>query len=131
MPGEILVEGCLLEICRVLLLVLTYYTGAVVLTIVSLGNLRCAPICTIDENVATRRKSGGDCCFRVYKGERVLRAELVALTGMVAWIALGTLIYFAVSSNNGNVAPVKQADVPIAPPDNALPPSGRLSAREV
>lgn len=122
MLGEILVEGCLLEVFRVLLVVLTYYTGAIVLTVVSLGNLRCAPIERLADTYAETRRNGGSTWLVGRDAGRALRAEWVVLTGVIVWIAFGLLIYLAVSGNDGNEAPVKQTDTFVAAPEASLSP---------
>lgn len=91
--GETIVEILLRGILEVIFYGLTYYTGAVFLTLASFGRLGLAPLDTFqDKNRGEKWWSWNIWLQRPGHG-RALRAEMVCLSGMLLWAAVGGGIY--------------------------------------
>ena len=94
---EILGEMILRPLLEVVLYGLSYWTGAVVLTVVSAGKLRLAPLDSVSE-----KNPGKERWYQVDWGlwlrrrgkARMLKAECVCLVGFLVWAVVGLVIYF-------------------------------------
>ena len=91
--GEVLLRGIL----EIIFYTLSYYTGAVVLWIVTFGQIRLAPLTSID---STNRKKNRWTDWSIWLHRpmqgRALKAECTCLVGLLTWIAIGLVVYFAV-----------------------------------
>ena len=72
---------------------ITYWTGFIVLKIVSIGNLDLAPFSTWGDRNKGRFFDMSIWLDRGY-GPRVLRMETVCIVGFLFWISIGVLGYF-------------------------------------
>jgi hypothetical protein len=73
--------------------VVGYYTGLVVLSVLSFGKIRCAPLDRIDAH----NKSRWEMTIFLNEGnQRILKVECVILVGMLFYILVGVAIYFGV-----------------------------------
>ncbi|MEM7791594.1 MAG: hypothetical protein AAF546_09360 [Verrucomicrobiota bacterium] len=86
--GELIVYG------------ISYWTGYVFLSIISLGQLNMAPLSTISEkNLGKKKWHQIDWSIWLRrKNKRALKAEMVCLAGIAVWIVAGIGIYFALSN---------------------------------
>jgi uncharacterized iron-regulated membrane protein len=89
--GEVLLRG----VFEIIFYTLAYYTGAMALWIVTLGQIRLAPLTSID---STNRKKNRwtDWSIWLHRGAhgKALKAECTCLVGMLVWVAIGFGIYF-------------------------------------
>ena len=92
--GETILEALFRGIFEVIFYGLTYYTGAVVLTLASFGRLTLAPLETLhDRNRGEKWWSWNIWLQRPGRG-RALRAESTCLVGMLVWVIVGIAIYY-------------------------------------
>jgi hypothetical protein len=89
--GEILLRG----IFEIILYTVFYYTGAVVIWIFTLGQLRIAPLSSI-ETTNRGKNRWNDWSIWLHRPfqERLLKAECVIFVGLLFWIAFGIGLYF-------------------------------------
>lgn len=99
--GEVLLRG----VFEIIFYTLAYYTGAMVLWIVTLGQVRLAPLTTIDEKNRSKRKwhqiDWSIWLHRPMRG-RALKAECTCLVGVLVWVAVGFGIYLGTREDNQN-----------------------------
>ena len=71
--------------------VIGYYTGVVVLSVLSFGKIRCAPLNRIDDY----NKSKWEMTIFLNAGnQRLLKVEFAILVGFLFYILIGVGIYF-------------------------------------
>ena len=99
--GEVLLRG----VFEIIFYTLAYYTGATALWIVTLGQIRLAPLTTIDEKNRSKRKwhqiDWSIWLHRPMQG-RALKAEFTCLVGILVWVVIGFGIYFGTRDNQPN-----------------------------
>ena len=99
--GEVLLRGIL----EIIFHTLAYYTGAIALWVVTLGQIRLAPLTTIgDKNRSKQKRHQIDWSIwlqRPMQG-RALKAECTCLVGIVVWVAIGFGIYFGTRDDKQN-----------------------------
>ena len=90
--GEVLLRG----VFEIIFYTLSYYTGAIVLWILTFGQICLAPLTSID---STNRKKNRWTDWSIWLHRpmqgRALKAECTCLVGLLAWVAIGLGIYFA------------------------------------
>lgn len=97
--GEVLFRG----IIEIILYALAYYTGAGALWILTLGQLRIAPLTSIDKtNKGKNRWTDWSIWLHQGRQNRVLKAEIVCLVGLMLWIAVGIGLYFGLRGDRDN-----------------------------
>ncbi len=109
--GEFIGEVVFRAVFEIIFYTLAYYTGAITLSILMLGQLRLAPLSSIDK--ANRGKNRWtDWSIWLHRGGKgkVLKAECVCLAGILLWIAVGLGLYFGVrgdrdESEQANASP--------------------------
>lgn len=100
--GEVIGEIILRPILEIVFYGLSYWTGFVVLKIVSIGTIRLAPLLTIHEkNRSKKRWHQIDWSIWLHRSMqgRALKAECTCLVGILAWVAVGLGIYFGTSED--------------------------------
>jgi len=90
--GEVLLRGVL----EVVLYCLSYYTGFIFLGILSLGQLRMAPLSSIERTNRGKNRWNDWSIWLRNPRSKVLKADFVCLVGMFVWIGIGFGIYFLV-----------------------------------
>jgi hypothetical protein len=91
--GEFIVELGLRLIFEIVFYGITYWTGFVILKLLTLGSVRVAPFSTVGDK---NRGRWIDWSFYLHTSYgRVLKMETVCLVGMVFWILVGVLTFFA------------------------------------
>lgn len=92
--GEFIVEAFSRVIFEVVFYGIAYYTGAAVISVVTLGQIRLAPLSTFrDRN--KNKKWWNDWGIWLHRPmqKKALRAELVCVIGLFTWIAAGVTLY--------------------------------------
>jgi len=103
--GEVLLRGVL----EIVFYTVSYYTGAVALWIITFGQVRIAPLSSIETTNRGKTKwtDWSIWLHRPFQG-RVLKAECICIVGFLLWIAVGVGIYFAWKENKNTSEPVAQ-----------------------
>lgn len=88
--GEVLLRGVL----EIVLYFLLYYTGFIFLSILSLGQLRMAPLSSIEKTNRGKNRWNDWSIWLKNSRSKLLKADCVCLVGMFVWIGIGFGIYF-------------------------------------
>lgn len=92
--GDVLLRG-FLGFLEVVLYTLAYYTGAITFWTVTLGTIRLAPLSSIDQtNRGRNRWTDWSIWLHRDRQGRLLKAEVVILTGLLLWLGVGAGLYF-------------------------------------
>lgn len=95
--GEFIAEIGFRIVLEVVIYGVAYWTGYVVLKVVSFGRLRLAPLMTIEErNRSKIKRRQMDCSIwlrRPMQG-KALKAEMTCVVGVMCWVAVGFGVYF-------------------------------------
>ena len=94
--GEAIGELILRPIFELLFYGASYWTGFVVLKVLSAGTLRLAPLLTIHEKnrgKKKRRKIDWSIWLHRPMQGRALKADVTCLAGMLVWVMIGVGIY--------------------------------------
>ena len=88
--GEVLLRG----VFEIVFYAVTYYTGAIVLGLLTLGQFKIAPLSTV-EDTNRHKNRWNDWSIWLYRPmqPRLLKAGVVCLVGMSFWIALGISLF--------------------------------------
>jgi hypothetical protein len=90
--GEVLLRG----VFEIIFYTLAYYTGAMALWILTLGQVRLAPLTSIESTNRGRNRWTDWSIWLQGPGRgRSLKAEFTCLVGILVWVAIGIVIYFA------------------------------------
>ena len=100
--GEAIGEMILRPIFEIVCYGLFYWTGFVVLKIVTMGTIRLAPFSTIQEKNRSKKKwyqiDWSVWLHRPMQG-RALKAECTCLVGILVWVGIGFGIYLGTREN--------------------------------
>ena len=100
--GEAIGEMILRPIFEIVCYGLFYWTGFVVLKIVTMGTIRLAPFSTIQEKNRSKKKryqiDWSIWLHRPMQG-RSLKAEYTCLVGILVWVGIGFGIYLGTREN--------------------------------
>ena len=92
--GESIVEPFLRPILETVIGGLSYLTGAVLVKVVTLGQVRLAPLSTLQETNRTPKGKWDWSIWLHREGKRsALKADMVCVLGFVVWIAGGVCTY--------------------------------------
>lgn len=92
--GEVLLRG----VFEIVFYTMSYYTGALILWMVTFGRLRIAPLSSVETtNKGKNRWTDWSIWLHRPLQGRVLKAECVCLVGLLAWIGIGVSVYYALS----------------------------------
>jgi len=92
MPLGDIVAACGLQLVLELLIYgVGYWSGFVVLKLITFGSIRIAPFSTIEQK--NRGKRWDWSLFLILDGKRHLKGEVVALIGIIALTGFGILLY--------------------------------------
>jgi hypothetical protein len=95
--GEIIAELGLRIIFEFVFYGITYWTGFVILKVLTLGGARLAPFSTVGDKDRGRRI---DWSFFLHTSSgRLLKMESVCLIGMLFWILVGVLVFLAMRAD--------------------------------
>lgn len=89
--GEIIAEIGLRLLLEFVFYGVTYWTGFVILKLITLGRARLAPFSTSGDE--SRRRWIDWSFFLETSGGRKLKMESVCLVGMLFWILVGVLVF--------------------------------------
>jgi hypothetical protein len=94
--GEIIGEVLYRGLFEIIFCTIAYYTGALVLGVLTLGQLKLAPLDTI-EQTNKKKNRWNDWSIWLYRPmqARVWKADIVCLVGLIFWISVGTGLFFA------------------------------------
>lgn len=94
--GEFIGEVVLRALLELVFYTLLYYTGAVVLWVLTLGRLRLAPLSSMEStNLGRTRWTDWSPWLRRPLQPAALKAEWVCLVGLLVWAGAGVAIYLA------------------------------------
>lgn len=94
MIGEFIAEVILKTILEIVLGGIFYHTGALVLSILTLGALPLAPLDSWGDKERGEDRWYRWSVWRTRPGKRrELKAEWVAVAGVIVWIGIGALVY--------------------------------------
>lgn len=89
--GELLLRG----VFEFIFYTLAYYTGSVALWILTLGQIRLAPLSSIDQTNRGKNRWTDWSIWLYRDGQgRLLKADAVCLAGLLVWFAVGAGVYF-------------------------------------
>ena len=90
MPASVIGDFILRPILEILLHFVAFYSGCLILSILSIGRLNIAP--WTDVGKYNKKRFELD-LFLVKNGIRYLKPEYTMITGMLFWIVVGIVIY--------------------------------------
>lgn len=96
--GELIGEVFIRLIGEFIIYGISYWTGYLLLKLLSLGRIQIAPLLTIEEknrNKKRRQKTDWSIWLHRPMQGRALKAEFTCLIGILAWAGAGVAIYFA------------------------------------
>lgn len=92
--GESIVEPFIRPILETVIGGLSYLTGAVLVKVVTVGQVHLAPLSTLQETNPTPKGKRDWSIWLHRKGKRsALKADMVCLLGFVVWIVAGVCAY--------------------------------------
>ena len=107
--GETIGEVILRPILELVLYGLTYWTGFLLLKVVTFGAIRLAPLTSLEEKNRSKRKwhqiDWSIWLHRPMQG-RALKAECTCLVGMLSCVVIGFGIYFVTRDDKQTAKPV-------------------------
>ncbi len=108
--GEVLLRG----VFEVIFYTFFYYTGALALWILTLGQIRLAALGSI-ESTNRNKNRWTDWSVWLHKGDgrKVLKAECTCLVGVFVWIAIGFSAYFATREDNQSLDKATHDHLPL------------------